>query len=184
VLDPHLDANARRKEMEDEMDEEEKDGLRGGWEDFVGTCEVEASLERRSLNRATSSTTAGPRKREHGVEPERDPTRKQKKRVTMPSLGSGFGRDESMRGLGLKSTSSGKDGSVLGARSISPIKLEAEDKEEILESEERDIQPLDDGRSGWECRTCTFINLMDHGRCGESAQISRWPTCFVALEMC
>jgi len=31
VLDPHLAANARRKEMEDEMDEEEKDGLRGWW---------------------------------------------------------------------------------------------------------------------------------------------------------
>jgi len=167
VLDPHLHPNERKREMEEEMDEEEKEGLRGGWEDFIDGG-------RGLVQPSRPDSGAGPSKRERSPASEEVSAPRQK--VKPPSrlnFGAGPVRDERMRGLGLKTT-----GLLRHEKRIAELVRQDtghENEENDVESGrgERDIQTHDDGRPGWRCRLCTFVNLADHGVCGESGVFKR-----------
>ena len=168
--DPYLNPNDRKTEMEEEMDEDEMEGLRGGWEDFVG--EYEAGGSSTILSVDSAKDFAGPSKRkwtsdQEDVEPSK---------LKRPSATLKFDRDlvrqEKMRGLGVRATSSKRNDKMIGSRSLSPIHSH-QDIEEVKDvglggkTTRAGQRTKDDGRS-WTCTLCTFINALDCDRCGES----------------
>lgn len=171
VDDPHLDADARRKEMEDEMNEDEMEGLRGGWEDFISERVGAGGTVITPSSAHPSPPQSGPSKRRASPEitpPAKKPaTAKTIPSMFAPRLGANIVREERLRALGMISTTSARAGKSLGGPLTANVKAEVNDG---VETDNRDIHPRDDGRPGWKCRQCTFINLMDHGRCGQYCQ--------------
>jgi hypothetical protein len=160
VDDPHASAEERKREMEDEMDEEEMETLRGGWEDFVQT-----------------DSKVKVRKRERTVSPKHEI--RDKKRQVIGSQGramtTGFEKDmvekEKARGMGMAGSTLGGTARTLGGRSTTktsefPQKRSTADSTNGSGdfSTRQDVQQRS---SGWTCALCTYINLADHGRCGE-----------------
>jgi len=140
VKDPHIDSDERRRDMEAEMNEDERRDLRGGWEDFV---KVETS----------EAGPARPPKRplEDDVQPIR-PSRHRSK----PTFGSDMVERERLKALGMVQTTLSKTSNTVGAR-----------REESNGAEAEEVKPLLT-KSQWECKLCTYVNIADHGRCGKS----------------
>ncbi|WVW82392.1 hypothetical protein I302_104399 [Kwoniella bestiolae CBS 10118] len=166
VDDPHIGAEQRKKEMEDEMDEDEREGLRGGWEEYINPPPIprEQEVSSKGVKRERSPTITNIEKA--------TPTKQAKAKAT-----SGFGldmvRQERLKALGMasSSTSSTKGkGRTLGS---SPTSRSSQTSLDDAFSSKKDTKPdapdedrvRQDERSGWECRVCTFVNLADHGRC-------------------
>jgi hypothetical protein len=139
VKDPHIDSEERRRDMEAEMNEDERRDLRGGWEDFVKVEPGEAGPSRPPK-----------RRQEDDTQPSRS---KDKPRST-------FGNDmverERLRGLGMVQTTLSTTSKTVGSR-----------REAVNGVEVEEVKPLLD-KSQWECKLCTYVNIADHGRCGKS----------------
>ncbi|KIR37171.1 hypothetical protein I352_00483 [Cryptococcus deuterogattii MMRL2647] len=155
IPDPHLSVDDRKREM-DEMDEEEKNGLRGGWEDYitppsvyrpVTSADSSNSSESKPLaKRPPAPQSSGPSK-----------IRKLQHQGPPPST--------------VESTK-GEHSSVPGESSLSAVEQRSSpivSPSTLQVSRElgkgKDVFPREDGQPGWRCHLCTFINLMDHGRC-------------------
>lgn len=182
VLDPHVEAEERKREMEDEMSEDEMQGLRGGWEDYVrGQEELVPEKEPQS-----TSSTGNKVKRERS--PEVEASVSKKKRSSIAMFGAELVKTEQMRELGLSSSTISRTEHVLGSGSASgsgPASSPAPKSMPPPRTEESSIRPpvyhspspfspppapmTEDGRLGWACLVCTFVNLLDHGRCGGSS---------------
>ena len=108
VEDPHYTPAVRRKQMEDEMSEDERRGLRGGWEDLFPSL--------------ASSSVAPPVKRE------RSPTRVKAEEPQPKRRGASIVHEEWKRGVGLSHSSAGRDGKVLGSR-LQPVMVKDDDDE-------------------------------------------------------
>jgi hypothetical protein len=141
VKDPHIATDQRKRDMEAEMDEQERQGLRGGWEDYVKT---EPDLIR-------------PPKRQLDEEESRSEPPTKKPPNTRPTFGKDTIKQETLRGTGLAQTTLSKTSRLLGGRST---------RDELDVTEGLKTAATDDSR--WECKLCTFVNIADHGRCGES----------------
>jgi hypothetical protein len=146
--------------MEDEMDDDERNELRGGWEELFPI----ESRERRWHGKRPHSPDMD------AAEPTSKVQKSQVNAKSGPTVGaqsgrkSGFGAglvdSERKRALGLESTTLART-NVTGTSEVpstSLSKYHARSKEPV---------PLDDGSQGWACKVCTYVNLMDHGRCGE-----------------
>ena len=174
--------------MEDEMSEDEREGLRGGWEDFIVAEKGEGPSNQKSIaeifhpkledaptpphwsptqgSPADATTNLGKRRLVTGDEESASP--KQRK-ITKSAFGQSLLRQEKLRDLGLATTSTRRDGKAVGPRISSSMEdtIKSGKSAEIkpdLSSNGEDVQL---GRSDWACQKCTFVNLMDHGRCGE-----------------
>ncbi|WVQ97375.1 hypothetical protein IAU59_004487 [Kwoniella sp. CBS 9459] len=177
VEDPHIGFEERKKEMEEEMDDEEREGLRGGWEDYVlpgpasrsGTGMPAGGSDARAP--VTVEKEVSSRKRESSPSGNADSSKIRKSNGGAVSVGFGADiiRQERLRALGLAGTT-GSRSRTLGSGSFQPI-LKPVKKEEMIQTR------LDSGRSTisaskaeskaaeWTCKVCTFINVADHGRC-------------------
>ena len=165
VPDPYLDPDERREAMEEEMDEDERERLRGGWEAFIAGNKKPPTPSSEEANELT-----GPSKR-HRVSSEEDAG------CSKPNKTTGFMvdlvREEPKRGLGLSSTTTRKDGAGVGLGAKAEREAEKRDDSAANDDDERNLQPHEDGWPGWRCGLCTFINILDHGRCG---RYSKWRT--------
>ncbi|WWC86328.1 uncharacterized protein L201_001201 [Kwoniella dendrophila CBS 6074] len=156
VDDPHINAEERRKEMEDEMNDEEREALRGGWEEYISPLKSGGSSK--DLNNGIKREMSPPPQRESPSKPIKQP----KIPKPTPHFGADLVRQERLKALGLASTSSSKSRTV----GVAPIFHSKPTSEKDLTEKKPDIPVIrEDGRSGWECKLCTFINLADHGRC-------------------
>ncbi|KAK8865992.1 hypothetical protein IAR55_001143 [Kwoniella newhampshirensis] len=174
VLDPKMDAEERRREMEDEMDQEEREGLRGGWEGFVGIGAVKVENGIQTSRSVTSEEPNRKRAASPMTIESSEGTGKQRKleAVSTPNFGTDMIREERLKALGSTPSSMASAGRPLGkGRSARPlddaqgeVKLEFT-REPPLRAQDTRFHPRDDGRPGWRCKVCTFINLTDHGRC-------------------
>ncbi|WVQ70897.1 hypothetical protein IAR50_000422 [Cryptococcus sp. DSM 104548] len=154
VEDPHLSIEERKREMEDEMDEQEMNDLRGGWEDFI-------------IGEKKPEIPEPDRKRQRSVSPGLSKQRKiatPSKHQPLPRFSADLVREERLRVLGLASSSSqaGRE-RTLGSTPAS--KTPASSLEKNGPVPRKDVRLREDGTEGWSCSLCTFINLMDHGRC-------------------
>ncbi|KAK4689717.1 DNA-dependent metalloprotease WSS1, partial [Tremellales sp. Uapishka_1] len=167
-IDPCLHPEERKKAMEEEMSEDEMEGLRGGWQNFIDTKKGKSAQPDNEFGRIGyehEELRATPVKRERptrdSAEAKRDLKRepspstsdtspKSKRAAILPRFGKALVAEEQKRGLGLSSTSTAKSGKTLGS---------------AIQPAEKDPALMDDGRPGWKCRRCTLVNLMDHGRC-------------------
>lgn len=156
VKDPHIGFDQRRRDMEMEMDEDERRDLRGGWEDFVKSEPGEPGPSRpikRSLDEDTSPT--GPNKRSL----EKDTSSSRLNKTTTlekpkPNFGSDMIAKERLKGLGMQQTTLTKTSNTVGYR------------QEISADKVADAKPTVLSASQWECKLCTYVNIADHGRCG------------------
>ncbi|UOH80290.1 hypothetical protein LQV05_002941 [Cryptococcus neoformans] len=164
IPDPHLSVEDRKKEM-DEMDEEEKDGLRGGWEDYITPPSVHRPIT--SIYSSDSSETKPSAKRLPPESSGPSKIRKLQHQAPLPSTTKSIKEE--------RSSDPGEPPSVLGRRS-SPIISPAIPQVNKELGKGKDVFPREDGQPGWRCRLCTFINLMDHGRCGTyfSEMLIKW----------
>ncbi|OWZ27687.1 hypothetical protein C347_06114 [Cryptococcus neoformans AD2-60a] len=153
IPDPHLSVEDRKKEM-DEMDEEEKDGLRGGWEDYITPPSVHRPIT--SIYSSDSSETKPSAKRLPPESSGPSKIRKLQHQAPLPSTNKSIKEE--------RPSDPGEPPSVLGRRS-SPIISPAIPQVNKELGKGKDVFPREDGQPGWRCRLCTFINLMDHGRC-------------------
>jgi hypothetical protein len=140
VKDPHIDSEERRRDMEAEMNEDERRDLRGGWEDFVKVEPGEAGSSR-------------PPKRRLEEDVQKSRPGKDRSRST---VGSDMVERERLKGLGMVQTTLSKSSKSVGSRREDGNGAEAEEVK----------PPLD--KSQWECRLCTYVNIADHGCCGTS----------------
>lgn len=140
VKDPHIDSDERRRDMEAEMNEDERRDLRGGWEDFVKVEPGEAGSSRRPKRR---------------LEEDPQQSRPSKDR-SKPTFGSDMVERERLKGLGMVQTTLSKNSKTVGSR-----------REDGNGAEVEEVKPLLD-KSRWECKLCTYVNIADHGRCGKS----------------
>lgn len=140
VKDPHIGYDERRRNMEAEMNEDEKRDLRGGWEDFVKIEPGEPGPSRPSKRR---------------LEDDEQPARQGKDKMKS-TFGSDMIERERLKGLGMVQTTLSKTSSTVGSHRELDSGVHAE----------KVTPPLDN--SQWECKLCTFVNIADHGRCGES----------------
>jgi hypothetical protein len=173
VEDPHIGVEERKREMEDEMDEEERDDLRGGWEEFVEKPKTSGGSRKRPTD--ASSPDRKPKISKPSPSPVPDgktwgslssakgPPKTDAARPG-PKFDVGLLREERMRALGLATTTSTTSQRVLGGASSGQ---KGSQRSDGIAEGARDVRPRDNGLPGWECGRCTFINLMDHGRCGE-----------------
>jgi hypothetical protein len=174
VEDPHIGIEERKREMEDEMDEEERDDLRGGWEEFVEGPKSNGGARKRPTDAA--SPDRKPKVSKPSPNPVADDKTwgslspaKRPPKIDAAKPGPKFNvnliREERMRALGLATTTSTTSQRALGGASTRTLKGGQRSDGEAEEA--RDVYPRDNGLPGWKCCRCTFINLMDHGRCGE-----------------
>jgi hypothetical protein len=137
VDDPHLDPKRRKKEMEDEMDEDEKCELRGGWEEFLGGGTKRSRTPERdedvSTRRKLGPAMSRPVKREASEEPAAG-------KVELGTSGLGDVDDVDVKPM------------------MSATATYDAQKKEISSKT---------GSRRWACKVCTYKNLTDHGRCGE-----------------
>lgn len=155
VEDPHLSASDRRRELEDEMSESEREELKGGWEEYLpsGSKRSSSALE-------TAPGPSAPRvKREHaspspGSKPHASSSQPASARPSPAgsSAPTDLVRQERLRAYGLAPTSSQNTSHVLGGSKGGVSKRD----------------DLGD-RSDWQCPACTFINKSSNSRCGKSA---------------
>lgn len=142
VPDPHLDSDARRKELEAETNGEERQELEGGWEEFV-SCNIPG------VDELDGDGEIGPGiKRERSASPPRAKKafKQEPKSETQPNrvvrtFGKGMVHKEQERALALLGTGKGK----------------------AVEPTERD---------GWDCKLCTFHNVSGRNQCGQCSQRS------------
>lgn len=139
VKDPYLDSDERRRDMEAEMNEDERRDLRGGWEDFVKVEPGEAGPSRPPKRRL-----------EDDLQPSRF------RDAPKPTFGSHLVERERLKGLGMVQTTLSKTSNAVGSG-----------REDSNTSEQEGLKPLLD-KSHWDCKLCTYVNIADHGRCGES----------------
>lgn len=144
VKDPHIATDQRKRDMEAEMDEQERQGLRGGWEDYVKAEPDLIRPPKRELDEKES----------HSKPPAKKPPN------TRPTFGKDTIKQEALRGTGLAQTTLSKTSRLLGGCST-------RDEPEVVE----EVKTAANDDSRWECKLCTFINIADHGRCGESRGI-------------
>jgi hypothetical protein len=139
VKDPHINSDERRRDMEAEMNEDERQDLRGGWEDFVKVEPGEAGPSRPPKRRM-----------EEDVQPSRPKDN--------PKLifGSDMVERERLKGLGMAQTTLSTTSKTAGSRRETVNGVEAEGGKPLLD------------KSQWECKLCTYVNIADHGRCGAS----------------
>jgi hypothetical protein len=142
VKDPHIDTNERRRNMEAEMNEDERRDLRGGWEDFVKVEPGEPGPSR-------------PPKRR--IEEDAQQSRLSKDK-SKPTFGSDMVERERLKGLGMVQTTLSKNSKTVGSR-----------REDSNGAEAEEVKPRFD-KSQWECQLCTYVNITDHGCCGTSTQ--------------
>lgn len=140
VKDPHINSDERRRDMEAEMNEDERQDLRGGWEEFV---KVEAGEP--GPSRPTK------RRLEEDVQQSRPGKDKSK-----PTFGSDMIERERLKGLGMVQTTLSTTSKTVGSRREAGDGAEAEEVKPFLD------------KSQWECKLCTYVNIADHGRCGKS----------------
>jgi hypothetical protein len=133
------DPDQRRRDMETEMNEDERRDLRGGWEDFVKTEPGEPGSSGSTKRHVEESTTTT------------HPVKKPK-----PSFGSDMIDKERLKGLGMSQTTLSKTSNTVGSQ------------KEGRADEEEEAKPSAISESQWECKLCTYVNIADHGRCGES----------------
>lgn len=146
VPDPHQDAWSRKREMDQEMDEEEKQGLRGGWEEFFPSLKNRSNPVKRELSPHTDEGMIPPRKRPASS--------------SRPRFGASMVDTEIKKDLGLVADTDGRV-QKLGGHGI---------------ESDGDLVLSADGRPGWSCEVCTYANIADHGRCGgwmESSSMSQ-----------
>ncbi|KAK6905792.1 hypothetical protein I203_106623 [Kwoniella mangroviensis CBS 8507] len=159
VDDPHIGIEERKKEMEDEMDESEREGLRGGWEEYINPP--------RTMNAGQSS---------RGVKRERSPTltvdredTSSKQPKSIPGFGAAAIRQERLKALGIAPiliSSEGRNkGRKLGSTPDGTISLGSKNDRKSDVSISHQLRSNNDGVGDWECKVCTFINMADHGRC-------------------
>ncbi|WWC58662.1 uncharacterized protein I303_101206 [Kwoniella dejecticola CBS 10117] len=178
VEDPHIGAEERKREMEDEMDDEERDRLRGGWEEFIAADELDG-LEVSHSSQVTKGDLSRGVKREISPPAISEPPMKQAKvpKASNSNFGADMIRQERLKALGLASSShSSSKGRTLGRPSPSATqsklpfgrqKDEGGDAEASIQfelptspSSVRSQAQLD-----WACRLCTFVNSADQARC-------------------
>ena len=140
VPDPHLNAGQRKSQMEADMDEDEKKQLRGGWEEFM---QFETAPKASTSKRETSPLMDVRGLKKRGVIEARN----------APKFGAGLVQEEVKRDLGLASISSSSGGRTLGGA-------------RPRDDQQRVTPGAQDGE--WACKLCTYKNIADHGRCGES----------------
>jgi hypothetical protein len=178
VEDPHLEAEERRRKMEEEMDEEEMEDLRGGWKEFVGDGEGSRGEKKRSSTWATATESVpGTSKRHLSPDPDVDArhqalSAKKASRVSetikpAPAFDTELIRQEGMRALGLADTTSRKTERVVGGGSRLSFKRNIE-RNNSIGAQNRQTRVIQEDGPGWTCQRCTYVNLMDHGRCGKS----------------
>jgi hypothetical protein len=140
VKDPHIDSDERRRDMEAEMNEDERRDLRGGWEDFVKVEPGEPGTSR-------------PPKRRMEEDPQQS---RPSKDMSKPTFGNDMVERERLKGIGMVQTTLSNTSKTVGSRREAVNGVEAEE-----------VKPLLD-KSQWECKLCTYVNIADHGRCGRS----------------
>jgi hypothetical protein len=138
VKDPHIGFDQRRRDMETEMNEDERRDLRGGWEDFVKTEPGEPGASGSTKRHGEQSTTST------------HPIKRSK-----PSFGSDMIDKERLKSLGMLQTTLSKTSNTVGTRQEGRV------------PEEEEGQPSPLSESQWDCKLCTYVNIADHGRCGE-----------------
>lgn len=156
VKDPHIGFDQRKRDMETEMNEDERRDLRGGWEDFVKTEPGEPGPSRpikRSLDEGTSSTGSNKRPLEKATSSSR-PNKTTTLEKPKPNFGSDMVDKERLKGLGMQQTTLTKTSNTIGYR------------QEISADKIEDAKPTVLDGSQWECKLCTYVNITDHGRCG------------------
>lgn len=165
VLDPHMGTEERKREMEDEMSEDEINGLRGGWEAFISE---DAGLIA-GHDPGPSAVTAHDRvKRERS--PDSPGVRLAKKAQTTASTSTSskqLRRSEAVKQERLESSqfpSSTASRTEGGSRNPSRPSIGTPTSPAEVVSEDQ-IEPDRPG-ADWTCRLCTYINLANHGRCG------------------
>nr|XP_019015006.1 uncharacterized protein I206_01094 [Kwoniella pini CBS 10737]OCF53787.1 hypothetical protein I206_01094 [Kwoniella pini CBS 10737] len=172
VEDPHISTEERRREMEDELDDEEREGLRGGWEEYI-----------RPYNQAGPSKDEAIDNVSRGVKREPSPSTIS---PTVTKLAKSSGttdfeadriRQERLKALGPKpSASASSKGRPISTVFTTQSKLSFRSNR----VDEVDEKPMtinassyrqDDRTSKWACKLCTFINPADQGLCGEAIQL-------------
>ncbi|WVQ62109.1 uncharacterized protein L199_000247 [Kwoniella botswanensis] len=159
VEDPHIGIEERKKEMEDEMDESEREGLRGGWEEYINPPQTMSTGESsRRVKRERSPTST--------VDTEATSSKQPK---STPGFGAAAVRQNRLKALGLAPTpisSKGKvKGRTLGSTTNDTISLGSKNNRKPDVSISDQLSSNNDRPGGWECKICTFINMADHGRC-------------------
>lgn len=143
VKDPHIATDQRRRDMETEMNEQERQNLRSDWEDFVKVDPDLARPPKRELEESSSSIPP----------PSKKP----------PDMNSGFGlnaiKQEHLRGLGMVQSTLSRTARPLGRRTPTPG---------VCEVVSDDVKPFVEDDTRWECRLCTYSNIADQGQCGRS----------------
>lgn len=161
VPDPHMGAEERKREMEGEMNQAERRDLRGGYEEYV---EAESKPPGKGVKREvdTDQTFTDPPPAKRGT-------------TVKPSFGADLIKQERLRSLGMAQTTLSTSANTLGKQSIprtsSVTSTEAEAKPAVSED--------------WTCQLCTFVNVADRGRCGESPNPAAfWGWLIFCPEMC
>jgi hypothetical protein len=139
VKDPHLGLDERKRDMEADMNEDERRDLRGGWEDYV------------KVEPGESAPLRIP-KRE--LEEDGGHSRPAKRDSRTPTFGQDLVGRERLKGLGMVQTTLSKTSNAVGSRSQSL-------------ADQQEVKPVVNNGSQWECKLCTYINIAGHGRCGE-----------------
>lgn len=147
VPDPHMGIEERKREMEAEMNDEERTGLRTGFEEFIKT---EPDARGTGVKRELRDDSAN-----------RDLPAAKKRPPAKPSFGADIVRQERLRGMGMAQTTLTSTASTLGgmtSQGQAPVPI-----------------PLDSPQSpgAWACQVCTFVNIPDHGRCGKISSFAR-----------
>lgn len=138
VKDPHIATDQRRRDMETEMNEQERQDLRGGWEDFVKTEPDLARPPKRELDDSSASTMPSAKKPPN----------------TRPAFGQDMVKQEQLRGLGMIQSTLSRTAKPIGGRAS-------------FQGVSDDSKPAPRDNSRWECKLCTFSNIADHGCCGD-----------------
>ncbi|WVF70547.1 hypothetical protein IAT40_005338 [Kwoniella sp. CBS 6097] len=174
VEDPHIGFEERKKEMEEEMDDEEREGLRGGWEEFVGTGTARSSSTS-SGGHAATAIKREPNSRKRESSPSSSAAGSSSSKLQKSNGHSvGFGADqvrqERLRALGLAGSTSSRSARTLGSGDIKSEPSSA--RRENLTQARLNVQRSHDGGSNgeartaeWACKVCTYVNVAGHGRC-------------------
>ncbi|OCF31094.1 hypothetical protein I316_07225 [Kwoniella heveanensis BCC8398] len=174
VEDPHIGFEERKREMEAEMNDEEREGLRGGWEDYVGSEAGKGVGVQKGSSSSGQETTAT--EVTHHRKRESSPHRVNRSKLRKPNgdsvdFGADLIRQERLRALGLAGTTSSTSTRTLGSgRPQSDFPLDSVKKERpsrLVESASDDLSSGKPRIRDWACKMCTYVNLADHGRCGE-----------------
>ena len=104
VPDPHINPTERKRQMEEDMTDDERNGLRGGWEAFVTKQDVSGSNPSTAKRKVSAEVVDVKGLKKRGVIDARN----------APKFNSEAVKEEEKRGLGLASTSRQSGGRRLG----------------------------------------------------------------------